>query len=85
MEILTQKIASLKSDTHVVLDEAKEKRRKVEALTQKLESKEGKWDSEKARYVQAPRFSVTVNYYLLSDSKREPSVRPKSTFYIKIT
>ena len=60
MESLTQKIASLKSDTHVVLDEAKEKRRKVEALTQKLESKEGKWDSEKARCVQSQ--SIIMNY-----------------------
>ena len=51
LESLTQKIASLKSGTHDLMDEAREKRRKVDAMTLKLESKGGKWDCEKARRV----------------------------------
>ncbi len=46
---LTEKISSLKSSTRDRMNEAREKRSRVSAMTQKLETNEEKWDSEKSR------------------------------------
>ena len=48
-----QNLENLKPKIHQALDKAEKERSKVETLTKKLEIKEGKWDSEKARYTQS--------------------------------
>ena len=45
-----QTLADLKPKIRQTLERAEKERIKIETLTKKLETKAGKWDSEKARY-----------------------------------